>query len=207
MTRALTIDDIADLRAYERERAELRPRMIELRRIRRVALGTLVSVAFESRETIRFQIQEMARAERIVTDAGIAEELDAYNPLVPEAGQLRATLFLELTSDEQMREWLPKLVGIETHLVMELADGTAVRCTVDPGHAAQLTRPHTTAAVHYVGWELTPQQVSAFGPGARLVVDHPAYRESAELPASTIAELAADLAADRPGATSAEKSA
>ena len=85
-SRKLTVGDIADTRAYERVRDAFRAEMIELRRRRRVAIGTIVTVTFENRETMRFQIQEMARVEQIVTDEGIQEELDAYNPLIPEAG-------------------------------------------------------------------------------------------------------------------------
>lgn len=192
-SRKLTVDDIDDLRAYERVRDSHRAAMIELRRRRRVAVGTIVTVAFESRDTIKFQIQEMVRAERILTDEGVQEELDTYNPLVPEAGQLCATLFIELTSDEAMREWLPKLVGIEQSVVLRLPSGDQVRCTVDPAHASQLTRDHVTAAVHYITFELTPQQVAAFGSGTVLAIDHPQYREEAELSAATLGELAADL--------------
>lgn len=197
--RKLTLDDIADARAYERERAELRARVIELKRIRRVAVGTVVSVMFESRETMRYQIQEMARVERIFTDDGIQQELDAYNPLIPEPGQLCATLFVELTSDEQMREWLPKLVGIENSLVFRLPTGDSVRGVVRAEHAEQLTREHITAAVHYVTFEFTPAQVAAFSAGdaggVLLEIDHPAYRESVALAAETIRELRRDLSA------------
>src|SRR5579884_1166174 len=105
----LTLDDILDLRAYEREREAFRARVIELKKLRRVALGPLVSVVFENLDTVRFQIQEMARAERMLTDEAIQNELDAYNPLIPDPGELSATLFLELTSDAELREWLPKL--------------------------------------------------------------------------------------------------
>lgn len=192
-SRKLTLADIADARAYERERDEFRTRVIELKRRRRVHLGTVVTMVFENRETIRFQIQEMARVERIFTDEGIQEELDVYNPLVPEPGQLRATLFIELTSEEQMRVWLPKLVGIETSLFFRLPDGSEVRCTVDPQHASQLTREHVTAAVHYVNFDFTPEQVAAFADGVQLVCDHPDYLEVAELGTSTVAELRADL--------------
>lgn len=191
--RRLTIDDIDDLRAYERVRDETRRQLTALRARRRVALGTLISVAFESRQTIKYQIQEMARVERIVTDDGIQEELDAYNPLVPERGQLRATLFVELTSDEQLREWLPKLVAIEQHIGLRLASGRVVHASVDPGHAAQLTRDAVTAAVHYIGWELTDEQIAAFGDGAALFCDHPQYRHEAPLSESVIAELRSDL--------------
>ena len=191
--RKLTLADIADARAYERERDDFRTRIIELKRRRRVHLGTVVTMVFENRDTIRFQIQEMARVERIFTDEGIQEELDVYNPLVPESGQLRATLFIELTSDEQMRVWLPKLVGIETSMLFRLTDGSEVRCTVEEQHASQLTREHVTAAVHYVNFDFTPEQVAAFGDGVQLVCDHPDYLEVAELAPTTVAELRSDL--------------
>ncbi|MGZ4740843.1 MAG: DUF3501 family protein [Ilumatobacteraceae bacterium] len=192
-SRKLTVVDIDDLRAYERVRESYRAEMIELRRRRRVAVGTIVTVAFENRDTIKFQIQEMVRAERILTDEGVQEELDTYNPLVPEAGQLCATLFIELTSDEAMREWLPKLVGIEQSVVLRLTNGDHVRCTVEAAHASQLTRDHVTAAVHYITFELTPQQVAGFGEGTVLAIDHPGYQEETELSDATLGELAADL--------------
>lgn len=192
-TRKLTVSDIDDLRAYERVRDSYRAEMIEVRNRRRVAVGTIVSLAFENRQTIKFQIQEMARVERITTDQGIREELEAYNPLIPEPGQLCATMFIELTSDEAMREWLPKLVGIEQSVVLRLPDGQQVRCTVDPGHAAQLTRQNVTAAVHYITFDLTPAQVAAFRDGTVLAIDHPNYQEAAVLSPATVAELLGDL--------------
>ena len=194
MTRSLTVADIADARAYERERDEFRSRVIELKRRRRVHLGTIVTLVFENRDTMRFQVQEMARVERIFTDEGIQAELDVYNPLIPEPGQLCATLFLELTSDDQVREWLPKLVGIERSLVFRLTDGSEVRCAVESQHASQLTREHVTAAVHFIDFTFTPEQVAAFGEGTELAVDHAAYQESVVLAATTLAELQADLA-------------
>ncbi len=111
---------------------------------------------------MRYQIQEMARVEKLVTDAEIQDELDIYNAMVPEPGQLCATLFLELTSDEQMRVWLPKLVGIEHAVVFVLPNGERVRSMVDEQHAAGLTRTEATAAVHYLRWEFTPEQVQSF---------------------------------------------
>jgi len=193
ISRKLVLDDILDARAYERERPALRDRVMALKQRRRVHVGTIITLTFENRETMRYQIQEMARVERIFTDEGIEEELAVYNPMVPEPGQLCATLFVELTSDEQMKEWLPKLVGIERHVRFVLPDGTEVRCMVDPQHASQLTREHITAAVHYVTFAFTPAQVAAFAAGVRLEIDHPAYRETAELAPATVAELLADL--------------
>jgi hypothetical protein len=196
-SRKLTIADIEDTRAYERIRAGFRAEMIELRRRRRVAIGTVVAVAFESRETIRFQVQEMARVEKIATDEGIQDELDIYNTLIPEVGQLCATLFIELTSADAMHEWLPKLVGIERSVVLRLPNGDEVRCLVDAQHAAQLTRQNVTAAVHYITFELGPDQVAAFGPGTMLAIDHPHYHEEAELAPATLSELIDDLGGDR----------
>ena len=139
----LTIDDIADLRAYERERDDFRAAIIALKKRRRVAVGPIVTLVFENRDTIRFQIQEMARAEKILTDEAIQAELDIYNPLIPEPGSSSATLFIELTSDERAREWLPKLVGIESSVELRMGPQDpqrVVRCVVDADHLKQLTR-------------------------------------------------------------------
>lgn len=197
MSAKLALSDIADLRAYEREREEFRTRVIALKKRRRVHVGTIVTLVFENRDTIRFQIQEMARVEKLITDDAIQGELDTYNPLIPSAGQLTATVFLELTSDEQLREWLPKLVGIERSLVLRAGEGdtaTLVRAMPEEAHEAQLTREEITASVHYVRWELTPADVAAVEQGpVSLVVDHPAYREETELFPATVAELLADL--------------
>lgn len=192
-SRKLTLTDIVDLRAYERERETLRARVIDLKSRRRLSLGHIVTVTFENRETMRHQIQEMARVEKLITDEAIQEELDIYNPMVPEPGQLCATMFVELTSDEQMRLWLPKLVGIERSLVFRLPDGQEVRCITEEQHESQLTRTDVTAAVHYVRFEFTPAQVDAFTDGTVLAVDHPAYAEEIELLPATVAELRNDL--------------
>ena len=192
-SRKLSVADIVDIREYERTRDAFRAEMIELRRRRRVAVGTIVSLAFENRDTIRFQIQEMARVEGITTDHGIHEELDAYNPLIPEVGQLCATLFIELTSDEAIREWLPRLVGIERSVVLRLPDGEQVRGVVNAQHASQLTRADVTAAVHYITFAFRPEQCAAFGDGTVLVIDHQPYAEETELVDTTVSELLADL--------------
>lgn len=195
--RKLTLDDIADLRAYERERSEFRARVIEIKRRRRIELGTFVTVMFENRDTMRLQVQEMARVEKTITDEGIQEELDAYNPLIPEPGQLCATLFIELTSDEAMREWLPKLVNIERSVVIRLPDGSQVRGELDPVHESQLTRVEVTAAVHYMSFDFTPEQVEEFARGpVVLAIDHPAYLEEMELSQLTVDELLTDLRPD-----------
>jgi hypothetical protein len=193
-SRKLTLADIADLRAYERERSAFREHVIELKRRRRVEVGTIVTFVFENRDTIRFQIQEMARVEKLISDAAIEGELRAYNPLIPEPGTLSATLFIELTSKEALMEWLPRLVGIERSVRLRLADGSVVAAVPDEGHDSQLTRDDVTASVHYVRFELTPAQVTAFAAGpVTLAIEHPAYREDVELAPFTHAELLTDL--------------
>src|SRR6185369_16425463 len=122
---------------YEREREEFRTRVIALKKRRRVSFGPVTTFVFENRDTIRFQIQEMARIEKLISDEAIEGELIAYNPLIPEPGSLAATLFIELTSDEALREWLPKLVGIEGDIDLRIGsgdDGVVVTCTPDPDH-------------------------------------------------------------------------
>lgn len=190
----LTLDDITDLRAYERERDGFRRDVIALKRRRRVGLGDILTLVFENAATIRFQIQEMARAEKLITDEAIETELRVYNPLVPEPGQLCATLFIELTSKDALMAWLPHLVGIERAVALRLPDGEVVRCVVDEDHEKQLTREEITASVHYVRWELTADQVERFAAGAvTLLSDHPAYARQVELGPETHAELLADL--------------
>jgi hypothetical protein len=190
----LTLDDITDLRAYERERDEFRRGVIDLKRRRRVGLGDFVTLLFENERTIRFQIQEMARAEKLITDEAIETELRIYNPLVPEPGQLCATLFIELTSKEALMEWLPRLVGIERSVVLRLADGEVVRSVVDEDHEKQLTRDEITASVHYIRWDLTTDQVERFAAGpVTLEADHPDYDRTVELKPDTHAQLLNDL--------------
>lgn len=194
MNRKLTLADIADVRAYERERDEFRPHVIELKRRRRVHLGTIITFLFENRDTIRFQIQEMARVEKLTTDAEIQVELDIYNPMVPEPGQLCATMFIELTTDDQMREWLPKLANVERSVLLRLPGGLEARAVIDEQHEQGLTREEVTAAVHYLRWDLTPEQVEAFAQGpVQLAIDHPSYLEQTELSETTRTELLSDL--------------
>ena len=159
-------------------------------------VGTFVTVMFESRDTMWYQIQEMLRAERVISDEGVLDELRAYNPLIPEPGQLCATVFIELTSDDSMREWLPKLVGIERSFRLRLADGREIAPVTDEQHDATLTRENVTAAVHYIRFEFGADDVAAFGNGpVQLLCTHPNYLEAVELAPHTVAELRGDLGA------------
>lgn len=195
--RELTLDDIVDLRAYERMRDDVRRRVIELKRIRRVQLGTMVSVVFENRETVRFQVQEMARAERMMTDAQIQGELDAYNPLIPRRGELSASLFLEMTAAEDLRVWLPRLVGIERAIELVIgaeSDTHHVMSVPEAEHEAALTRENMTASVHYIKFELGTALVDAFAAGPIVLQSvHPEYRAATPLGEETKASLFLDL--------------
>jgi hypothetical protein len=190
----LTLDDIQDQRAYERARDDLRRHIIDLKRVRRVALGPIMTIVFENTETMRWQVQEMARAERMLRDEQIAHEVDTYNQLIPDAGELSGTLLLELTSEVALREWLPRLVGIERSVVIVLADGSEMRGEPSDEDEARLTRDDTTAAVHFLRFRLTPAQVAAFAPTpVRIVVDHPEYPQGIALSPEQHGALAADL--------------
>jgi hypothetical protein len=197
MSRKLTLDDISDLRQYEREREEFRTHVIALKKRRRVGIGPFVTVVFENRDTIRFQIQEMARVEKLISDEAIEGELRAYNPLIPEPGELAVTLFIELTSELALREWLPRLVGIEQTLELRLGRGedqVVVPCIPDEEHAEHLTREETTASVHYIHFRLDAAQIDALEAGpVELALRHENYDHATALSEETVAELLADL--------------
>jgi hypothetical protein len=138
----------------------------------------------------------MARVEKIITDEGIQTELDVYNPLIPAAGQVSATMFIELTDKDQLVEWLPKLVGVETEVELRLGPTgqKRVRCRVDEDHLRQLTRQEITASVHYVHFDLDDEEVAAFGQDpVVLAVTHPSYEHEVVLADATRDELLKDL--------------
>ena len=196
--RKLSVDDIVDHRAYERERDEFRAAIIAMKKRRRIALGDLVTIVFENTDTMRFQVQEMARAERMLTDDAIAGEVATYNELVPDPGELSGTLFIELTTDELLREWLPKMREIEFNVRFDLGprDASDVSRVVGiPRDEERLTRDDITSTVHYLHFPFddAQRQLLATGP-ARLVIDHPEYKVWVELTDAQRAELAGDFA-------------
>ncbi len=193
--RKLTVDDILDLRAYERVREQARRDVIALKKKRRVHVGELVTIVFENTDTMRFQIQEMARAEKMLRDEQIAHEVATYNALIPGEGELSCTLFIELDGEAKLLEWLPRLVGIHESVKFALPGGREVR-GYDP-EADRLSREDVTAAVHFLKFEFSADEQRAFADGpVTLGIDHPAYTVSVALTSDQHAELAADLAAD-----------
>jgi hypothetical protein len=193
--RKLSNHDIKDLREYERERAEFRSEIIALKKQRRIALGDIMSAVFENAATMRFQIQEMARAERMLRDEQIAHELETYNALLPGDGELAATLFIEINAEESLRYWLPRLVGIQDHIKIVVGDDEVEAREED---VERLTREEEiTTTVHYLKFgPFTPEQQRRFADGpVRIVVDHPEYEVDVTLSEEQRAELAGDFAA------------
>jgi hypothetical protein len=192
--RGLTLDDVLDLRAYERARGDYRAKVIAMKKNRRVALGPIMTLVFECLDTVRFQVQEMARVEKIISDEAIQTELDIYNRLLPAPGELSATLLIELTTEQDLREWLPKLVGIETMLGVAI-DGDVVRSVPEADHAAALSRDEITPAVHYLRFPFGDGQVEAFRTASEvaLVSEHPAYPARTLLAPAVREELLGDL--------------
>jgi hypothetical protein len=190
--RKLTFEDIKDLREYERERDEFRRHIVDMKKRRRMQLGDLLTITFENTGTMRFQVQEMARIERMLTDEQIQNELDTYNQLIPDANELSGTLFVEIDDKERLYEWLPKLVGIQRAVSIWLHDGSSVPSS--PEDEERLTREETTTTVHYLKFRFAPEQVDAFAAGpVQIVVDHPNYDAVVELTEEQRSELVGDL--------------
>ena len=196
--RPLTRADIIDIAAYELERSVFRPRIIELKKRRRIQVGELVTLVFENRETMRFQIQEMMRAERIVVEERIQEEIDTYNPLIPEQDTLSATLLIEITDQARLRELLDLFIGINhggtTFLV--IGGGTDSEERIEAEFEGGHSKENRVSAVHYVRFRLTADQAQslAFGEAsAAFEIAHPNYRAIAPIPDRVRESLAADL--------------
>lgn len=178
----LGLDEIMDLREYERVREVFRREIIDHKKIRRVTLGPILTALFESKNTIKFQIQEMARAEKMTSDEAIIQELDTYEPLVPKQHQMVATVFIELVTKEELMHWLPLLVGIEKSIALILNDGEVVRAKPEKEHESQLTRSDITSTVHYITFDMSEAQVGKFTSGdLQLMVDHSEYQYSTKL--------------------------
>jgi uncharacterized protein DUF3501 len=193
--RKLTHADIKDLREYERERDAFLAEIIAMKKRRRIPLGEIMTIVFENAATMRFQIQEMARAERMLRDEQIAHELETYNELIPAEGELSATLFIEIDGDDALRAWLPRLTRIEDHVLFVVGDDVVHGQEQD---AERLTRDDITSTVHYLKFPFSAQQRKAFAEldvRVRIVVDHPEYQADVTLTEAQREELVGDFAA------------
>jgi hypothetical protein len=187
----VTRGEILPIAEYEIIRPRFRQRIIEEKKIRRVALGEHLSAVFENRDTVLYQIQEMLRTERITSEPAIEHEISTYNDLIPGAGQLSLTLFVEIPDRELRERTLVELAGLEDTVALEV-DSERFAATGD--FAGVL--PGRTTAVHYFKFTLSAKAQEAIrrGQAAALVVSHPRHPARAELPPATLASLAADLA-------------
>jgi len=186
--------DVLNFFEYEKVRAAMRERVIELKRRRRVRVGEHLSFVFENRDTVLFQIQEMCRVERITDDAKIQDELDVYNALLPGPRELSATLFIEITEKEQIQPLLDRFMGIDIGptVWMQVGKEFAVPGGFEGGHSDE--EKGKLAAVHFVRFTFPPEAVRAFAASpVSLVVDHPAERGRADLSEETKAQLLGDL--------------
>jgi hypothetical protein len=191
--RKLTNHDIKDLREYERVRDEFVAEIISMKKKRRIPLGDLMTIVFENASTMRFQIQEMARAEKMLRDEQIAHEIETYNELIPGDNELTATLFIEITEADALREWLPKLTRIQNHIAIEVGGDTVPAVEID---LERLTREEEiTTTVHYLRFSFSDAQVQAFRDGrVAIVVEHSAYQARADLTDEQRDELLSDFA-------------
>ena len=188
----LKIDDILLPKDYEPRRGEIRARTLAHKKPRRFAVGPVVALTFEDRETMKFQVMEMCRAEGMSDLAKVQAEIDVYNSLLPGPAELSATLFLEMSSRAQLEEWLPKLPGVEHHVAIHVGD-LVVRGVGEEGRSKETV----TSSVHYIRFPFTPEAAHAFVGGAgdvRIEVDHPEYRHATTLTAESRASLRRDLA-------------
>jgi choline dehydrogenase-like flavoprotein len=194
------LSEIKDLVEYEKARDAMRASVIELKRNRRVAVGDNLTFLFENRATVLFQIQEMVRTERIVDEARIQEEIDAYNALIPGPGELSATLFIEIPelarmSNDEVRRTINRFQGLDRGgVTLRLGDRPPIPARFEEGHSKE----EKMAAVHYLRFSVPREAQAALADPrqtARLVVDHPSHRAEAEIPPATRAELLADLRA------------
>ncbi len=191
----LAVTQLLSLEQYARERPASRPGMIEHRRARQLHTGAHCSWRFEDRRMAQYQVQEMLRSERIFEPEAIAEELETYNPLIPDGSNLKATLMIEYPDPDQRARQLVELRGFERHCWMRVAGFEPLYAIADE----DLVRENDTktAAVHFLRFEFAAPMIAAARAGAALAagVDHPAYRHSVDsLPDALRRELLADFA-------------
>lgn len=187
----ITPDEILDLGDYERRRDDVRASAIRARRERRIFLGPNATISFENRETVRYQIQEMLRAERIAKPEEVDHEIETYSDLLPTVSELSATLMIEFPDERERLEKLTALRNIESHLFLSI-DGA--------GNApAQFDRRQIgedrLSSVQFIRFPLTPAQRKALRDGAplRIVCDHPAYPQTVEVDSASVRAIASDI--------------
>jgi len=191
--RTLSASDLMSLEQYARERDAFRAGVIAHKRPRTVAVGPHMTWLFEDRLTIQYQVQEMLRIERIFETAGIEQELAAYNPLIPDGGNWKATMMIEYPDPAERALALAGLRGVEDCCYVETAGRGRIMAIADED--LERGNAEKTSAVHWLRFEMPPATQAAIRAGAGVTagVDHPAYRHSTQLPAATVEALVRDL--------------
>ena len=190
----LTRDDLFSLEQYAENRSAFRDKVLEHKKNRRLDLGTNAALYFEDRLTMQYQVQEMLRIERIFEADGINEELEAYNPLIPDGSNWKATFMVEFPEAEERRAMLTQLVGIEDRVYVHVADFDRVFAIADED--LERADEEKTSAVHFLRFELPAEQVAALKGGAALIagIDHDNYQvEVSPVPDNIRKALIADL--------------
>lgn len=189
----LTPADLYSLERYAKLRKEFRAKVMDHKRHRKVPVGPDVTLYFEDRLTIQYQIQEMLRIERIFEEEGIQDELSAYNPLIPDGRNLKATFMIELSDSEERRLALVRLIGIEDQVWIQVAGHEPVHAIADE----DLVRGNETktSSVHFLRFELSDAMAVDIKGGAVLTlgIAHPNYNYRVDVAAATRDSLAADL--------------
>ena len=191
----LTRDDVLPLDEYERQREAYRSRIIALKQRRRVSLGPLMTLVFENRETLRFQVQEMIRAERILEPSKVQDELDVYNELLPTPQELSATLLIEITEAASMKEWLDRFMGLDRGRTVAIAAGGETAFGEFEGGHSHETK---ISAVHFVRFRPNEVMRRAFADlrqPVSLMVNHNGYEQTVPVPGTLREEWLSDLRA------------
>lgn len=190
----LTHDQLYSLEQYARVRPEFRAKVIAHKKNRIVPVGPHATLHFEDRLTMQYQVQEMLRLERMFEPELIQEELDVYNPLIPDGSNWKATFMIEFPDEAERKVQLAKLLGIEKAVWVQVAD--FARVTPIANEDLDRETEEKTASVHFLRFELTPEMCQAVKSGAaiRVGIDHPNYRAETTLAPATRDSLAADLA-------------
>ena len=193
LTGKITPDSLMTLEAYSKWRKTHKPEVIAHRKLRTVYLGEHVSVQFESELTMRYQIQEMLRIEKIFEEEGIQDEIDAYAPLVPDGSNWKATMLLEYPDINERKRELARLIGIEDRMFVEVEGHARVYALADEDLDRETE--DKTSAVHFLRFELTPAMCAAVKAGAavKLGCDHTNYPAHVQITPETLASLAGDL--------------
>ena len=193
LTRHITLDSLMSLEAYTKYRKANKPAIIAHRKLRSVTLGEHINLQFESEITIRYQIQEMLRIEKVFEEEGILQEIEAYAPLVPDGSNWKATMMIEYTDVNERKRELARLIGVEDHMFVEVEGQPRVYAIADEDLDRE--NDEKTSAVHFVRFELTPVMCAAVKAGAavKLGCDHTNYPAHMTIAAETLASLAGDL--------------